>query len=548
MTSIKTDKEQSSIKVNPAGWNEISENILTPELLALLNQLHNELNDERLLLLNKRKQRQQTFDRGQVPQYYRNGSTATTTEWKINPLPQDLLCRRVEITGPVNSAKMVINMLSRNENGSRADAAMLDFEDSMNPTWDNVINGYKNLVEACDGSLQYIKKNKNGSIDKIYKLNPNDMPLIMVRCRGLHLNESNVTIDGVPISGGLLDLAVSFFHTAKKLMAQGKTPKYYVPKCEHYLEARWWNKLFSALEDALKITRGTLKATFLIETLPAAYQMEEILYEFREHAAGLNGGRWDKIFSDIKVLKYHPDKIMADRGTIDMKKHWMDNYVKRIIKVCHSHGAFAMGGMSAFTPGKDAETRKVQTDKVIADKSYEAFIGHDGCWVSHPYFIEYAMKSFSKKNQLDVLLEEFDKYPDLLPVGETPRTIAGLRTNIRVGIAYMQGWNSGSGCVSWDNLMEDLATLEISRAQVWQWLFHQVKTDDGVKVTCKLVSKIFTEELDIIIEEVRDNMASADEEDINTVVSSFEQAKKDAENIFLSKHFNEFLFTQNELV
>ena len=355
---------------------------------------------------------------------------------------------------------MVINMLSRNESGSRADCAMLDFEDSMNPTWDNVMNGFKNLSEACDGTLQYIKKNKSGSIEKIYKLNPNDMPVIMVRCRGLHLNESNITVDGEPISGGMLDLAASFYHTAKKLIAQGKTPKYYVPKCEHYLEARWWNKLFSALEDALKVERGTLKATFLIETLPAAYQMEEILYEFREHAAGLNGGRWDKIFSDIKVLKYHPDRIMADRGTIDMKKHWMDNYVKRIIKVCHSHGAFAMGGMSAFTPGKDAETRKEQTDKVIADKSYEAFIGHDGCWVSHPYFIEYAMKSFSKKNQLDVMLDEFDKYPDLAPQGGTPRTIAGLRTNIRVGIAYMQGWNEGNGCVSWDNLMEDLAHLK----------------------------------------------------------------------------------------
>jgi malate synthase len=239
---------------------------------------------------------------------------------------------------------------------------------------------------------------------------------------------------------------------------------------------------------------------------------------------------------------------MADRGTIDMKKHWMDNYVKRIIKVCHSHGAFAMGGMSAFTPGKDAETRKEQTDKVIADKSYEAFIGHDGCWVSHPYFIEYAMKSFSKKNQLDVMLDEFDKYPDLAPQGGTPRTIAGLRTNIRVGIAYMQGWNTGNGCVSWDNLMEDLATLEISRAQVWQWLFHQVKTDDGEKVTCELVSKLFKEELDKICEEVKDNMITADEEAVKRAIASFEKAKIDAENIFLSKHFNEFLFTQNELV
>ena len=276
--------------------------------------------------------------------------------------------------------------------------------------------------------------------------------------------------------------------------------------------------------------------------------MEEILYEYREHAAGLNGGRWDKIFSDIKVLKYHPDRIMADRGTIDMKKYWMDNYVKRIVKICHSHGAFAMGGMSAFTPGKDADTRKVQTDKVIADKSYESFIGHDGCWVSHPYFIECAMKSFSKKNQLDVLMEEFDKYPDLLPVGETPKTIAGLRTNIRVGIAYMQGWNDGNGCVSWDNLMEDLATLEISRAQVWQWLFHQVKTDDGVKVTCELVSKLFIEELEKIKEEIIDAMAAADEAVVNNVIASYEKAKKDAENIFLSKHFNNFLFTQNELV
>ena len=408
------------------------------------------------------------------------------------------------------------------------------------------MNGVKNLIDAVDGTLSLTQTKADGTI-KEYKIDPNDMPLLMVRVRGLHLNESNMTVEGNPISGGLIDLTLSVFHTAKKLIEQGKTPKYYIPKCEHYLEARWWNRLFTLLEESLELQHGTIKATFLIETLPAAFQMEEILYEYRDHAAGLNGGRWDKIFSDIKVLKMHKDRIMADRATIDMQKYWMDNYVKRMIKICHSHGAFAMGGMSAFTPGKTEELRKEQTAKVQADKQHEANIGHDGCWVSHPYFIGHAMDAFQKQNQLDIAAEEYEKYPDLLPKGEGPRTIAGLRKNIRVGIAYMQGWQNGIGCVAWDNLMEDLATLEISRAQVWQWLHHSVVLDDGQIVSTDLVAKIFDEELEKIHSEIKEAMAAGNN-DPTDLLKSFSRAKETVSKIFMETELRDFLESSSYLV
>ena len=508
-----------------------AEKLFTSDLQALLIRLHHSFEAKRQELLLARKMRQTKYDAGEVPQYLDKNSVAASSNWQIAPLPQDLHCRRVEITGPVNSAKMVINMLSRNSEGVRADMAMLDFEDSMKPTWNNVLDGYDNVIAAAAGTLQIEQSGKT------YKMNPQDSAHMMVRVRGLHLSESNFKINGQPIAAGLLDLVVCFFHTAPTLKAQGKTPKYYVPKCEHHLEARWWNDLFCELQSALSLPKSTLRVTFLIETLPAAFQIEEILYEIRDHAAGLNVGRWDKIFSDIKVLKNHPDRVMADRSEINMKKYWMDNYAKRLVQICHAHGAFAMGGMSAFTPGKEPEVREKQTEKVFADKKYEFSIGHDGCWVSHPYFIGYAMKAFPVNNQL-ARIERFDKYPDLLPKGEGPRTIAGLRTNARVGIAYMQGWNDQLGCVAWDNLMEDLATLEISRAQTWQWVKHQVVLQSGEKVTPVLVRKIFTEELQTILRETNADLL---------LTSKFNKAKEDAERIFLSDTLADFLTNQSEI-
>jgi malate synthase len=438
---------------------------------------------------------------------------------------------------------MVINMLSRNAAGKRADMAMLDFEDSMKPTWTNVIDGFNNVIGAAKGELYFKQPAKDGKPAKEYRLDSEDMPGVMVRCRGLHLDEEHVLIDGNPISAGMFDLAVSFYHSANHLIERGRTPKYYIPKCESYKEARWWNRLFDILEQEMGLDTGTLRATFLIETLPAAFQIEEILYEIRDHAAGLNVGRWDKIFSDIKVLRFHEDRIMPDRSTIDMSKPWMDQYAKRLIKICHSRGAMAIGGMSAFTPGKDPELRKKQTAKVRADKKNEHDIGHDGCWVSHPYFITSALECFPENNQLERTLPEQDKYPDLLPKGGGDVTEDGIRTNIRVGIAYMKGWNQDIGCVAWDNLMEDLATLEISRAQIWQWIYHNVEMNDGRQITRELVDRMFDEELEKILREVDETLRGVSEEEKATMKLRFARARQEVGEIFLMEDLPDFFHT-----
>ncbi len=477
--------------------------VLVPEAVTLIADLHRRLAPERRRLLAARAERQQAYDQGAAPAYLTGEASraARETDWQVAPLPEDLLCRRVEITGPVSDAKMVINMLSRTADGHRADAAMLDFEDAMKPSWANVMRGVENLLGAVEGTLTFDQPARNGRPAKHYRLDPDDRPLIMVRVRGLHLDETNFQVDGAPVAAGLMDFVLSAFHTARELLAQGRTPKYYIPKCEHYLEARWWNRLFEGVEQALGLPVGTLRATLLIETLPAAYQMEEILYEIRDHAAGLNGGRWDKIFSDIKVFMNHPDCVLADRGSISMNRPWMKNYVLQLIRVCHRHGAFGMGGMAAFTPGRTPAVRAGQTRRVIEDKTFEAGIGHDGCWVSHPYFIGPAMAAFPRVNQLDVI-PALPAHPDIAPVGTPPHTVAGLRKNARVGIAYLKGWFEDNGCVAWDDLMEDLATLEISRAQTWQWLHHRIVLDDGTPVTPDLVRRVFDEELQAIVAEV----------------------------------------------
>lgn len=507
-------------------WTCEYQDLFPQKLLSILSQLMKELGPQRDILIMRRGQRQFAWNCGELPDFPDRNSEAVKGDWKIDQLPRELLKRRVEITGPVNSAKMVINMLSRNERGVRADMAMLDFEDSMKPSFCNVINGYRNVIGAVAGTLT------SESGGKTYKLDPDDMAYVMVRVRGLHLSESNILFEGDPVPAGLLDLAVCFFHTACLYLDRNLTPKYYIPKCEHLLEARWWNDLFVSLQTKMSLPKGTLKATFLIETLPATFQVEEILYEIREHAAGLNVGRWDKIFSDIKVLKNHPDRILGDRSTITMAKPWMENYAKRVIKICHERGAFAMGGMSAFTPGKTPELREEQTQKVKVDKEREASWGHDGCWVSHPYFIDIAMEAFKKDNQLDVLLPEFDKYSDVLPKGEGPYTMNGLRTNIRVGIAYMEGWLRDIGCVSFDNLMEDLATLEISRAQVWQWLHHEITLDSGEVVNAELVNHLFDEELHKMMNEFPDIV--------------WKEAASKARHLFLRKDLLEFLTTVSD--
>lgn len=522
---------------------ESAKRVLTPKFLELLKSLQEKFEPQRQALLEARAKRQEEYDRGQVPQYLDRNSEAVAGNWKVAAIPADLMRRRVEITGPVNSARLVINMLSRNEDGQCADTAMLDFEDSMKPSWANVISGIHNVIGVVDGTLTDKKKLPDGS-EKVYRLDAANMSVMMVRVRGIHLNEINLKINGQPVSAGLFDLAACFYHTAKKLISQGKTPKYYVPKCEHFLEARWWNNLFTELELALEIPMGTLKATFLIETLPAAYQIEEILYEIRDHATGMNVGRWDKIFSDIKVLKNHKDRNLADRASITMLSPWMLNYAKRLIKICHNRGAFAIGGMSAFAPGKSSDVREKQLAKVLEDKQFEAAIGHDGCWVSHPYFIGTAMQAFVSDNQLDRMLDDFDKYPDLLPRAEGPKTLAGLRKNIRVGVAYVRGWKQDLGCIAWDDLMEDLATMEISRVQVWQWLHHRTMLDDGTEVRPDLVKKLFETELRQIETELREAMKGQPEAVIEETLEQFREAKREAEEIFLQERFTDFL-TEN---
>jgi malate synthase len=503
-----------------------NQDIFPPELMGIIHKLSNMHSQGRRALLENRRNRQDFYDSGKLPSYLSSHTQAMEPDWRISPIPSDYFCRRVEITGPVNDPKMVINMLCRNKDGHRADTAMLDFEDSMKPNWENVLAGYRNLIGAVDGTLEFIQK------DKVYHLDKNDMPGIMVRVRGLQMEEKKVLVRGKPVSAGLLDLVVCAFHISHKLISQGKTPKFYIPKCEHFEEARWWNDLIFSIEEELGIIKGSIKVTFLIETLPAAFQMEEILFEAKEHIIGMNVGRWDKIFSDIKVLRNHPDRISPDRSTINMSKFWMDNYAKRLIKICHYRGALAIGGMSAFTPGKTSQIIEEQTAKVKNDKDYEAKIGHDGCWVSHPYFISTALDSFPNKNQLDQTLDDFPKFPDLLMDGKGPKTMEGLRKNIRVGIAYLEGWLRGIGCVSFDNLMEDLATLEISRVQTWQWLYHQITLDSGEKVTIPLLRKLFAEEFKIICEEMKDSPDRLD---------SFHQGAMAAEEIFLSTEFREFL-------
>jgi malate synthase len=538
--------------INVGNGFEVPEQIWTPQFQAFFTKefrtclavLLSKFEQRRGQLLASRKKRQIHFNQGKLPEFLDRNSPAVKSDWKVRPIPSDYLKRRVEITGPVNDPKMVINMLSRNEQGHRADTAMLDFEDSMRPIWKNVLAGIQNVYDATRGQLAHHKTDSNGNIVKTYKLDPADMAGLMVRIRGLHLNESNILFHGLPISAGVFDLFSCYFHNANELILQGKTPKFYVPKCEHFLEAQWWNDLFSAIEDIMSHHRGTLRATFLIETLGAAFQIEEILYEIRDHAAGLNVGRWDKIFSDIKTLRYHPNRITPDRTLITMDQYWMDNYAKRLVKICHARGAFAIGGMAAFTPGKDAKTRSEQTAKVIKDKKQEAEIGHDGCWVSHPYFIGPALECFKNDNQLNIQLSDFDRYPNLIMKGSKQCTLEGLRKNIRVGIAYMRGWAQGLGCVAWDNLMEDLATLEISRSQVWQWKYHNIVLTEGLTVNDKLIKRIFSEELDKILLEVAE-MYPENQTMIKNVSNQFIYAKETAVKLFTKEHLDEFLETDS---
>ncbi|MDO9184190.1 MAG: isocitrate lyase [Bacteriovorax sp.] len=531
-----------SVQISNGAISDRSIELLDTKFLNLLTNLHRKMEIRRNQLLAVRRRHQISYDQGGIPRTEILNRESTKANWKVASIPKDLTTRRVEITGPVNDAKMVINMLSRNSDGSRADMAMLDFEDSMYPSWNNIIDGVFNVIGASLGKLQYQKDNKS----KIYKIDPSDMAGLMVRVRGLHLQEINIKIDGQFVSAGLFDLALCFFHTAENLIKAHKTPKYYIPKIEYPMEAWWWNDLFCQLQSELGYEKGTLRATFLIETLPAAFNIEEILYELRDHVVGMNVGRWDKIFSDIKTLKNHSSRISPDRAEITMKKFWMENYAKKLVNVCHRRGAFAIGGMSAFTPGKDPEVRILQTKKVIEDKSNEFKLGHDGCWVSHPYFIGPAMQCFSVENQLDHIDEKFPEHPNLLMEGGGPRTLAGLKTNIQVAIAYLCGLEKGLGCVAHNNMMEDLATLEISRAQVWQWNFYKITLDSGEVVDENLIKQLFDNEKEAFLIDILSNLTITEKEKL-TEIQILNKATLEGKLLFTSTILEPFLTTTSPL-
>ncbi|WP_034340371.1 malate synthase A [Deinococcus misasensis] len=461
--------------------------ILSPEALEFLQALHVQFNARRLELLQKREERQVQLDAGALFDFLPETEHIRTSEWKVRPAPQDLQDRRVEITGPVDR-KMVINALN-----SGTKVFMADFEDANSPTWENCLQGQINLRDAVCKTITF------EGAGKTYRLNDQTATLL-VRPRGWHLDEKHLLFFGVEVSGSLFDFGLFLFHNHQQLKANGTGAYFYLPKLESHLEARLWNDVFTFAEDRLGLERGFIRATVLIETLPAAFEMEEILYELREHSAGLNCGRWDYIFSAIKKLRNHPKFVMPDRGKVTMNTHMMRSYSRLAIQTCHKRGAHAMGGMSAFIPVKnDEEANQRAFEQVRMDKEREAGDGHDGTWVAHPGLVPVALEVFDRlmpgPNQLEKIPEMQITAQDLLTVPEGTITEAGLRLNVNVGIQYLWFWLSGFGAAPINNLMEDAATAEISRAQVWQWMHHQAQLEDGRTITESLVKQVLQEEL-----------------------------------------------------
>lgn len=498
--------------------SEREERILSPEALAFVAELHRNFNPERRQLLSQRVERQERLNAGEMPTFPEGSAARRDPNWKVAPVPPDLLDRRVEITGPVDR-KMMINALN-----SGANVFMADFEDALSPTWKNVIEGQINLVDAVQGTIRF--ESPDG---RIYQLG-DKVATLMVRPRGWHLVEKNVWVDGEPISASLFDFGLYFFHNAANLLAKGSGPYFYLPKLESHLEARLWNDVFEFSQDRLGIPRGTIKATVLIENILAAFEMEEILYELREHAAGLNAGRWDYIFSVIKKFRSRPGFLLPDRAQVTMTVPFMRAYTELLVRTCHKRGAHAIGGMAAFIPNRrDPEVNATALAAVRQDKIREAGDGFDGTWVAHPDLVPVVRPVFdevlgSKPNQLDKTREDVNVQPaDLLNFHiEGGRiTEAGLRNNISVGIQYIASWLRGTGAAAIFNLMEDAATAEISRAQVWQWLTNHAATDDGLDITPDRVRKLIQEELGKIRDGLDDEAYAASR--LNDAAQLFEQ-------------------------
>lgn len=465
--------------------------ILTPEAIQFVIKLERTFGDRRRELLARRQERQEQIDSGQLPVFLPETAQIRTGDWTVAPLPADLLDRRVEITGPAGDRKMVINALN-----SGAKLFMADFEDANSPTWANTILGQINMKDAVRRTISYTSPE-----GKQYALQEKTAVLI-VRPRGWHLEEKHILLDQNPISGSLLDFGLYFYHNVRALMANQTAPYYYLPKLESHLEARLWNDVFVFAQDELNIPRGTIRATVLIETILAAFEMDEILYELREHSAGLNCGRWDYIFSYIKKLRNQPNVILPDRAQVTMTVPFMRAYTTLAVKTCHKRQAPCIGGMAAQIPVKNDPVKNEEAiAKVRADKEREAYDGHDGTWVAHPGLVPVAMEVFNRlmhePNQIWYKREDVQvEASDLLAVPEGVITEEGVRTNISVGIQYMEAWLRGFGAVPIHNLMEDAATAEISRAQVWQWIrHHKGVLPDGRKITEALVKQWLSEEL-----------------------------------------------------
>ena len=466
--------------------------VLTPDALAFVADLHRKFNPTRLALLARRAERQVAIDAGQLPDFLPETAAIRGGDWQVGPAPADLDDRRVEITGPTER-KMMINALN-----SGAKVFMADFEDALSPTWENVIAGQINCSDAIRRTIEF--RNPDG---RSYRLN-DTVATLLIRPRGWHLTEKHVIVDGEPISASLFDAGLYLFRNAQELLSRGSGPYFYLPKMESHLEARLWNDVFTAAQAELGVPYGSVRATVLIETILAAFEMEEILYELRDHAAGLNAGRWDYIFSAIKKMRNRSDMLLPDRGQVTMTAPFMRAYTELLIQSCHKHGAHAIGGMAAFIPNRrDPEVTENALAKVREDKTRESNDGCDGTWVAHPDLVPVAMECFDRvlgdrPNQKERLREDVHtEGKDLLNVGASGGQITenGVRLNVSVALQYINAWLNGNGAAAINNLMEDAATAEISRSQIWQWIRHVAKLADGRPVTRDLYRQIRDEEL-----------------------------------------------------
>ncbi|HZD69105.1 MAG TPA: malate synthase A [Actinomycetes bacterium] len=503
--------------------------ILTPEALDFVAALQRELGSTREELLARRSRRQAEFEAGVLPDFLPGTAAVRSGDWRVAPLPADLADRRVEITGPTDR-KMLINALN-----SGAKVFMADFEDANCPTWHNLFQGQSNLIEAIERTITF-----EGPEGKRYQLE-DEVAVLLVRPRGWHLPEKHVLVDGRPASGSLVDFGLYFFHNAARLLERGSGPYFYLPKLEGHLEARLWNDAFQLAQDRLGIPRGTIKATVLIETITAAFEMEEILYELREHSGGLNAGRWDYMFSVIKKFRTRPEFTLPDRNKVTMTVPFMRAYTELLVKTCHRREAPAIGGMAAFIPSRrDPEVNETALAKVREDKERESRDGFDGTWVAHPDLVPVALECFDallgeRPNQIERKREEVQVTAgDLLNVPATPgdATEEGLRNDVSVALQYLSSWLRGTAAVGIFNLMEDTATAEIARSQVWQWLHNRVELAEGPTVTPELVRRVEEEELDKLRRAVGDETFAA---------SRAKEAQELFERVALADDFIEFL-------